>query len=197
MPKESGSITPDKVALICDKIATIDDPEKRASRVSKAAEQYGVNEEAINATFAHVKIRRDNAVKAVRELINGKKRTFALALEGTEYMDSRGAKKMSGHLEEREGTLSLLQEGLALLQSAETEQQVVAAIEKFAEAKDPSVLEAIAEIYGPKRPDIAIEALLQVGTPDAAIALAVQHQRAGHRSTFRKLLGRVVEHLDA
>lgn len=195
MAKESSNITPDRVAIVCDKIATIDDPGKRATRVSQAAEQYGVSEEVINATFAHVKIRRERAVQAVRALVNEKKRTLDLALEGIGHMDGRGAKKMAGHLEERERTLALLHDGFALLQHAETEQQVLAAIEKFAEAEDPAVLEVIADVYGPKRPDIAVEALLRAGTPDAALALAVQHQRAGNRSTFNKLLGRVMEEL--
>ena len=188
-------ITPDKVANICDNIATIDNPEKRATRVSKTAEQYGVAGEAINATFAHVKIRREKAVHGVREVINGRKRTLELALEGQQQMETRGAKKMAVYLEEKNRKIGILQEGLALLQGAGTEQQVFDAIAKFAEAKDPTILEVIADVYGPKRPDIAIEALLRAGTPDMALALAVQHLRAGNRSTFKKLLGRVTEEL--
>lgn len=195
MAKENSGLTPDRVAVICDSIATIQDSEKRGKRVAKAADRYGVKEEAINATFAHVKIRRDTAVHVVRALINDRKRMLARAQEGAAQMDKAGAKKMKSHLEEKQAMLGFLQEGFGLLQHAETEQQVLAAIEKFAEGNDGAVLQAVADVYAPKRPDIAVEALLRSGTPDAALALAVEHQRAGHRSTYKSLLGRVTEEL--
>lgn len=194
----NNSITPDRVAHICDKIATIEDPEKRAARAGKEAKRLGVNEETINATFAHVKIRRTAAIARVRNIVNQRKRTNEMASEGQEVMAKKripGSRKIGTSIEEGAEKLEILRDGLRLLQGAETEQDVVAAIEKFAEAGDSAVLEVIADVYGTKRPDIAIEALLRADTPDAALALAVQHQRQGHRKTFNGLLGRIGEEL--
>lgn len=195
MVKSAENFPPDRIAKICDDIATVEDPETRAGRIERMAKQCGVNEEAIQATFAHVKIRRDKAIAGVRNIVNERNRTLDRAGEGSEYLQSKGARKMAKSLEEGGERLAILREGLALLQNAQNEQDVLVAINKFAEAGDSSVLEVIADVYGSKRPDIAIEALLHAGTPDAALALAVQHKREGHRSTFRKLLGRMDEEL--
>ena len=189
----SKELSPDQTARIRDALAEAgDDKEKRAKIIAREAGRSDKEELGIQSVGAHVPIQRDRTIEQVRGIVSARRRDHKVAEEeGLEFLAQKGVQSVDvieGHLQARQEALETAYE---LLRSANSDQQLFDVIKEFSKAGDTDTLDVIAEVYAETRPDLAVEALIQAGRLERAVALVVRLKRKGFGGKMKRVLAKI------
>ncbi|MSR87350.1 hypothetical protein EXS70_04245 [Candidatus Peribacteria bacterium] len=189
----SKELSPDQTARIRDALAEAgDDKDKRARITELEAGRCDREELGIQSVGAHVPIQRDRTIDQVRGIVRARRRDHKIAEEeGLAFLTQKGVQSVDlieGHLQVRKEALETAYE---LLQNATSDKELFDVIKEFSKAGDTDALDAIAEVYTETRPDLAVEALIQAGRLERAVALVVRLQRKGFGGKMKKVLAQI------
>ena len=189
----SKELSPDQTARIRDALAGAgDDKEKRARITELEAGRCDREELSIQSVGAHVPIQRDRTIDKVRGIVRARRHDDKIAEEeGLAFLSQKGVQSVDaieGHLQTR---MEALDAAFELLKNATSDQEIFDVIKEFSKAGDTDALDAIAEVYAETRPDLAVEALIQAGRLERAVALVVQLKRKGFGGKMKRVLAQI------